>query len=104
MAAEAPGLLRQALVLGCRAAAEGDPGEEEAALLAAVYGQLIPASALTKRDAHALSRAGELARVFGTSPAAPPEGLVDGLARDARDLLARVRERLSGVAAAEPRG
>jgi superfamily II DNA or RNA helicase len=99
MGGEALGMLREALALGCRAAAEdGDPGDEGAALLSAVYGRMIPAGSLTEADAHALARAGELSRVFGASAAAPPEGLVAGVEREARDLLARVRERTAGGA------
>jgi superfamily II DNA or RNA helicase len=95
---EALGALRDALALGCRAAsAEGDPGEDAAALLGAVYGRLIPSGALTAADAHALVRAGELARAFGAIATAPPEGLVAELHEEARDLLGRVRE---GLAAA----
>jgi hypothetical protein len=95
MGGEALGLFREALAQGCRAAADGAPGEDGAALLAAIYGELIPAGALTEGDAHALARAGELARVFGASAVAPPEALVAGVEREARDLLGRVRERLT---------
>jgi hypothetical protein len=52
---------------------------------------------LAAADAHALVRAGELSRAFGGSATAPPEGLVSELMREARDLLARVRERLAGA-------
>jgi SNF2-related domain/Helicase conserved C-terminal domain len=95
---EALGMLRDALAFGCRAACDaGDPGDDHAALLSAVYGSLIPSSTLAAADAHALVRAGELARAFGGSDAAPPEALVSELMREARDLLARVRERLAGA-------
>ncbi len=93
---EALGALRDALALACRAAAsDGDPGEDAAALLGAVYGKLIPAGALSPADAHALVRAGELSRAFGSIDAAPPEGLVAELHAEARDLLGRVREGLA---------
>jgi hypothetical protein len=95
---EALGMLRDALSLGCRAAsAAGDPGDDHAALLSAVYGTLIPAGTLAAADAHALVRAGELARAFGGSALAPPSALADDLAREARDLLARVREQLAAA-------
>jgi SNF2-related domain/Helicase conserved C-terminal domain len=98
---EALGMLRDALALGCRAACDaGDPGDDHGALLAAVYGTLIPSGTLTAADAHALVRAGELARAFGGSASAPPEVLVGELTREARDLLARVRERLAGAGTA----
>jgi superfamily II DNA or RNA helicase len=102
---EALGMLREALAFGCRAAcASGDPGEEHAALLSAVYGALIPGGVLTPADAHALVRAGELARAFGGSAATPPEAMVAELAREARDLLARVRERIAEAASAPASG
>lgn len=95
MANEAPALMQQSLSLACRAAAKSDPGEDGAALLAAVYTQLIPAGALTEADAHALARAGELARVFGGSAVAPPEPLLSGVEKDAKALLGRLRETLA---------
>jgi hypothetical protein len=55
---------------------------------------LIPSGALSPADAHALVRAGELARAFGAVAIAPPEGMVAELTAEARDLLARVRERI----------
>ncbi len=63
--------------------------------MSAVYGTLIPSGTLAAADAHALVRAGELARAFGSSATAPPEALVTELTRETRDLLARVRERLA---------
>lgn len=95
LGSEAFGLLRDALSLGCRAADEsGDPGEDPASLLGAVYGRLIPSGALTAADAHALVRAGALSRAFGGAAIAPPESLVTELAMETRDLLARARERI----------
>ncbi|MFO0761877.1 MAG: DEAD/DEAH box helicase [Byssovorax sp.] len=95
---EALGALREALAFACRAASpSGDPGDDPAALLGAVYGSLIPAGELTPQDAHALVRAGELARAFGASPVSPPEALVAELAAEARDLVARVREKLGAT-------
>jgi hypothetical protein len=95
---EALGMLREALALGCRAAAQdGDPGDDPAPLLGAVYARLLPQGAVTEADANALARAAELARVFGGAAAVPPEGVVAGVEREARDLLGRVREVLSGA-------
>jgi hypothetical protein len=92
---EALHLFREALSLGCRAACErGDPGEDAAALFSAIYGELLPGGAITAADAHALSRAGELARAFESTPALLGPEVVAEIERDARDLLARIRERL----------
>ena len=99
LTAEALGLARECLVLACRAAAERDPGEDPAALLAAVYGELIPAGALLAADAHALARAGELARAFALSPLPPPAPLVADLGTEAAALLGRLRERLGATVA-----
>jgi hypothetical protein len=97
MGGEALGLLRDALALACRALDDRvDSGDDAAVLLAAVYGHLIPAGALTSQDAHALVRAAELARAFAGSTVRPPEALVAEIAVEARDLCARVRERLDG--------
>jgi superfamily II DNA or RNA helicase len=100
MGGEALGLFREALSLGCRAAADVDPGEDGAALIAAVYGRLVPQGTLTEADAHALTRAGELARAFGGSAMAPPEALLAGMERDAKALLGRLRERFGASASA----
>jgi superfamily II DNA or RNA helicase len=98
---EALGLLRESLSLGCRAAVErGDPGEDPAALLSAIYGELLPAQAIEPADAHALVQSGELFRAFDGAAISPPEPLVAEIARGARDLLARVRERLATSAGA----
>jgi hypothetical protein len=97
---EALGLLRDALTLMCRASAERDPGEEPAALLAAIYSELVPKAQLLAADASALTRAGELARAFGMSAARPPPALVLAVAKDATDLAARLRERLGSLQAA----
>ena len=94
MGGEALGLFRESLSLGCRAAADVDPGEDGAALISAVYGRLIPQGTLTDADAHALTRAGELARVFGGSAVAPPEALLTSMERDSKALLGRLREGL----------
>jgi superfamily II DNA or RNA helicase len=92
---EALGLLRETLSLGCRAAFErGEPGDDPAALLSAIYGDLLPAGAIEAADAHALVRSGELFRAFDGAAIPPPEPLVVEIDRAARDLLARVRERL----------
>jgi hypothetical protein len=95
MGGEALGLLRDALALACRALDDRlDSGDDAAALLAAVYGHLIPKGLLTSDHAHALVRAAELARAFGGSAAPPPTAIVAELAAEARDLCARSRERL----------
>jgi superfamily II DNA or RNA helicase len=97
MGGEALGLLRDALALACRALDDRvDSGDDAAALVAAVYSHLIPTGALTSQDAHALLRAGELARAFAGSTVRPPEALVAEIAVEARDLCARARERLDG--------
>jgi hypothetical protein len=97
MGGEALGLLRDALALACRALDDRvDSGDDAAALLAAVYGHLIPTGLLTSQDAHALVRASELARAFGSSAAPAPGALVAEIVVEARDLCARVRERLDG--------
>jgi hypothetical protein len=93
MGGEALCLLRDALACGCRAAAEEDPGEASAALLGTVYGALVPAGAITEADAAALAKSGELARAFAGS-AEPPTGLLAGVEKEARDLLARVGVRI----------
>jgi hypothetical protein len=92
---EALALVHGALCWCCRAAGERDPGDDPAALLLAVYGELVPGRALTPADAHALARAGELARAFSGSPLPPPPELVDSLLIDATQLLARLHERLA---------
>ncbi len=95
LGSEALGPLRDALALACRALDErGDPGDDPAALLGAVYGHLVPSGALTPADAHALVRAGELARAFDGSPLQPPESLIAEVMEEARSLVARARERL----------
>ncbi|MGC4121995.1 MAG: hypothetical protein QM765_46925 [Myxococcales bacterium] len=91
---EALGLLRDGLALLCRAAAATDPGEATPALLATVFGELVPSSALTASEAAALARAGELARAFGSSPARPPAPLVEDLAKEASALHARLSQSL----------
>lgn len=98
---EALPLVHACLVLLCRAAAEVDPGEEPAALLAAVYGKLVPEGALTTSDAHALSRAAELSRAFAASPVPAPDSVVVPLFSDVADLVARVETRLTARAADE---
>jgi hypothetical protein len=97
LGAEALGLLRDALVLLCRAAAERDPGEEPAALLASVYGELVPRGALSAVEASALTRAGELARAFGMSAARPQAALVQEVAKDASALAERIRGQIHGL-------
>ncbi len=90
---EALGMFREALSLGCRAAfKQGDPGEDSVALLAGVYGELLPEGVLSSADAHALVRAGELARAFNCAGFSPPDPLLSQIGGQARDLLARVRE------------
>jgi hypothetical protein len=94
---EALPLLHASLVLLCRVAATQDPGDDPAALLAAVYGDLVPAGALTSGDAHALSRAAELTRAFSGSPVPAAPALVEPLLRDAEDLAARLETRVQGA-------
>ena len=90
---EALGMFREALSLGCRAAFKlGDPGEDSVTLLAGVYGELLPEGVLSSADAHALVRAGELARAFNCAGFSPPDLLLSQIGGQARDLLARVRE------------
>ncbi|RMH37462.1 MAG: DEAD/DEAH box helicase [Deltaproteobacteria bacterium] len=92
---EALAMLHASLALACRAAAARDPGDAPDALLAAVYGELIPAERLRTSDAHALSRAGDLARAFAASPASPPDAVVRELIGDAADLVARLHGHLA---------
>src|SRR5262249_7740767 len=97
LGAEALGLLRDSLALACRAASPEDPGEDSGARLRAVYERLVPCGALSIADAHALVRAGELARAFGSSGVEPPAPLIAELAEHTRDLLLRICARLHGA-------
>ncbi len=90
MGGEALGLLRDALALLCRSCADRDPGEDAAALLGAIYGEMVPKGALSADEVNALSRASELARAFGSSAARPPAGLVEQIAREAAALSGRL--------------
>ncbi|MBM3266430.1 MAG: DEAD/DEAH box helicase [Candidatus Sericytochromatia bacterium] len=100
MAGEALPLLRDALALAFRALDErGDPGESPAALMAAVYGHLLPTGAIVSADVDALARAGEWARIFADSDVAVPPAMLDQVTREATDALSRARERLGAVAA-----
>lgn len=100
MPGEALGLFHQAMSLACRALDDrGDPGSEPADILGAVYGHLLPAGIVDAAGAHALARAGELARAFGTGGARPPESLVTAVVDDARELVSCARARLGGPSA-----
>ncbi len=94
VAAQQPGealpLYREAMSLSCRSLdPQGDPGDDPAALLAAIHARLLPEKLLTEDDAAALARAGEAARAFGASPVSPPESLVARVAAEAAALVGR---------------
>ncbi len=94
---EALGLARDALALGCRALSDrGDPGDDSARLVAALYGELLPGGQVRQGDADAVLRASELARVFagGRDQEIPP-ALLASVLDQAGDLLSRVREHLA---------
>jgi superfamily II DNA or RNA helicase len=96
--AEALGLFREAMSLGCRALdPRGDPGAAPAAVLAAIHGHLLPEGLLTEAAASAIARAGEAAQAFGASTVAPPESLVTAVVADASALLARARAQVGGA-------
>lgn len=87
---EALPLFAQAMACACRALdPQGDPGDDPAALLAAVHGRLLPGKLLGEEDAAALARAADAARAFGASAVAPPEALVAMVAAGAAALVAR---------------
>lgn len=94
--AEALGLARDALALGCRALADrGDPGDDPSRLVAALYGELLPGGQVRQVDADAVVRASELARAFGSGRDQEiPAALVASVLDHAGELLARVRDRL----------
>jgi len=95
--AEALGLARDALALGCRALADrGDPGDDPSRLVAALYGELLPGGQVRQVDADAVVRASELARAFGSGRDQEiPAALVASVLEHAGELLARVRDRLA---------
>jgi hypothetical protein len=78
----------------CRALDDrGDPGDDPASLLTAVYAHLVPSGALSAIEAAALGKADQLARAFGGAAAAQPAAeLVSGAVADAGGLVVRVRE------------
>jgi superfamily II DNA or RNA helicase len=89
--AEALGLGRDAMALCCRALADAAATDDPAALLALLYGRLIPAGLVTSEDAAALSSAADAARAFSASTVPPPADLVAKVLADARALLDHVR-------------
>ncbi|WP_242393250.1 DEAD/DEAH box helicase [Anaeromyxobacter oryzisoli] len=90
--AEVLGLCRDAIAFALRALdPRGDPGEDPAALLAAVHGHLVPAGLVSEGEAGALARASEAARAFGAAAIPPPEPLVAAVVADARALVGRAR-------------
>ncbi|MBM3273835.1 MAG: DEAD/DEAH box helicase [Candidatus Sericytochromatia bacterium] len=102
MQTEALPLLHVAIGLAIRSLVEsGDPGDDPAALTSVIYSQLIPAGALHAGGAAALARAGEVARAFAASHHAIPDALLAQIEQDARDALARARERLAQAGSRE---
>jgi len=89
--AEALGLGRDAMVLCCRAVSDDVAADDPAALLALIYGRLVPAGRLFAEHASALARASEVSRAFSTSAIVPPPDLVASVLSDARKLLDHAR-------------